>query len=288
MELTRVRGLMVVGYAGLAYAAFLVASAWAVTFLADLQLPRGIDHGAQPPVGLAVVVDVALLLLFALQHSVMARSGFKRWVARWIPPHVERSTYVLVASLVLLVLFWQWRPVGTPIWDLHGDVAGAIWVVYALGWLIAIASTFLVDHLDFFGLRRAYRHARGRRHLPAAFQLGWLYGWVRHPLMLGLLVAFWATPGMTAGHLLFATAATGYILVGVRFEEHDLEHELGDLYRDYAGRVPAFFPVRRPTESRQRGTTGADHALMVDEPRPSSARPSVVRVASPATPDREG
>ena len=287
MERTHTRGLTVVGYAVLAYAAFLVASAWAVAFLADLQLPRGIDHGAQQPVGLAVVVDLALLLLFALQHSVMARSGFKRWVARWIPAHVERSTYVLAASLVLLLLFWQWQAVGTPIWDLHGVVAGAIWVLYALGWLIATGSTFMVDHLDVFGLRRAYRHARGRRHLPAAFQERWLYGWVRHPLMLGLLVAFRATPSMTAGHLLFATAATGYILVGVRFEEHDLEHELGDLYRDYAGRVPAFLPVRRPTESRQRETTVAYDALMVEEPKSASTSPSV-RVASPATPDREG
>ena len=287
MERTRTSGLTLVGYAVLAYAAFLVASAWAVTFLADLQLPRGINHGTQQPVGLAVAVDVALLLLFALQHSVMARSGFKHWAARWIPPHVERSTYVLATSLVLLLLFWQWQPVGTPIWELHGVAAGAVWALYAFGWLIAIGSTFMVDHLDVFGLRRAYRHARSRRHPPAAFQERWLYGWVRHPLMLGLLVAFWATPRMTAGHLLFATAATGYILVGVQFEEHDLEHELGDLYRDYASRVPAFLPVRRPTESRQREATVASDALMVEQPSSSSAGPSV-RVASPAKPDREG
>ena len=203
MERTRTSGLTVVGYAVLAYAAFLVASAWAVTFLADLQLPRGIDHGTQPPVGpaVAIAVDLALLLVFALQHSVMARSGFKHWAARWIPPHVERSTYVLATSLVLLLLFWQWQPVDTPIWDLHGVAAGPIWALYALGWLIAIGSTFMVDHLDVFGLRRAYRHARSRRHPPAAFQERWLYAWVRHPLMLGLLVAFWATPRMTAGHL---------------------------------------------------------------------------------------
>ena len=291
MERTRTSGLTVVGYAVLAYAAFLVASAWAVTFLADLQLPRGINHGTQPPAGLAVAVaiavDLALLLLFALQHSVMARSGFKHRAARWIPPHVERSTYVLATSLVLLLLFWQWQPVGTPIWDLHGVAAGPIWALYALGWLIAIGSTFMVDHLDVFGLRRAYRHARSRRHPPAAFQERWLYAWVRHPLMLGLLVVFWATPRMTAGHLLFATAATGYILVGVQFEEHDLEHELGDLYRDYASRVPAFLPVRRPTESRQREATVASDALMVEQPSSSSASPSV-RVASPAKPDREG
>ena len=169
MQRTRTRGPAVVGYAVLAYATFLAASVWAVTFLADLQLPRGIDHGAHQPVGLAVVVDLALLLLFAVQHSVMARAGFKRWVARWIPAPAERSTYVLAASLVLLLLYWQWQPMTAPIWDLHGVVAAATWVVFALGWLIAVGSTFMVDHLDVFGLRQAYRHARGCAPRPAAF-----------------------------------------------------------------------------------------------------------------------
>jgi len=280
-------GYAVVAYAVVAYAAFLASSVWAVTFLADLQLPRGIDHGARQAPGVAVVVDVALLLLFALQHSVMARHGFKRWMARWIPPHVERSTYVLATSLVLLLLLWQWQPVGTWTWELHGVTAWAILLLCALGWLIAIGSTFIVDHLDVFGVRRAYRHARGRPDLPAPFQERWLYGWVRHPLMLGLVVAFWSTPRMTAGHLLFATAATGYILVGVRFEEHDLERELGDLYRDYASRVPAFLPVRRPTESRHRGAAVARDALMVGAPSSPSSSTSVL-VAPPAGPEQEG
>ena len=284
MQTTRIRGLTVVGYSVLAYAAFLAASAWSVTFLADVQLPRGIDHGAHLPAALAVVVDSALLLAFALQHSVMARRGFKRRVARWIPAHAERSTYVLATSLVLLLLFWQWQPMSAPIWDLHGVGAGAVWIVGALGWLLAIGSTFAVDHLDFFGLRRAYQHASGRQHRPAPFQERWLYGWVRHPLMLGLLVAFWATPRLTAGHVLFALAASGYIVVGVRFEEHDLEHELGDVYRDYAARVPAFCPVRRPTEPRRRE---ADAALMATAPTSSPTSQSV-RVATPATSDCKG
>jgi len=278
MQRTRIRGLTTVGYAVLAYAAFVASSVWAVTFLADVQLPRGIDHGARRPAAVAVGVDLALLLVFALQHSVMARRSFKSRLARWLPVHAERSTYVLATSLVLLLLFWQWQAISAPIWDLHGVVAGALWIVCASGWMLAVGSTFAVDHLDFFGLRRAYQHARGRRHRPAPFQEGWLYGWVRHPLMLGLLVAFWATPRLTAGHLLFALAATGYIVVGVRFEEHDLEHELGDVYRDYAARVPAFCPVRRRR---------ADAALAVAPPPPSSSSESI-RVATPVTPDRKG
>ena len=287
MERTRTSGLTVVGYAVLAYAAFLVASAWAVTFLADLQLPRGINHGTQQPVGLAVAVDVALLLLFALQHSTMARSGFKHWAARWIPPHVERSTYVLATSLVLLLLFWQWQPVGTPMWDLHGVAAGAIWALYALGWLIAIGSTFMVDHLDVFGLRRAYRHARSRCHPPAAFQERWLYGWVRHPLMLGLLVAFWATSRMTAGHLLSRRPppATSWSACSSRSTTSSTS------WATSTATTPVEFPpsfrcADQPSRVEREATVASD-ALMVEQPSSSSAGPSV-RVASPAKPDREG
>jgi protein-S-isoprenylcysteine O-methyltransferase Ste14 len=212
-------------HAIVAYVAFLAATAWAVTFLADLQLPRGIDHGTRQPAAFAALIDLALLLLFAIQHSVMARAEFKRRLARWMPSWMERSTYVLTASLALLLLFWQWRPVGRPIWDLHHVAAGPIWALFALGWLLAVSSTFMVDHFDFFGLRRAYLHARPIPDAPTPFQERWLYAWVRHPMMLSLLVAFWATPRMTVGHLIFAVAATGYIAVGVQFEERDLRRE---------------------------------------------------------------
>ncbi len=235
-----------VGYAAVAYAAFLVTTTWAVTFLADRQLPRGMDHGSRPSPAVAVAVDLGLLLLFAAQHTIMARAGFKARLARWVPSGMERSTYVLATSAVLALLFWCWRPVGGEIWVVGGAPAAMLWVVFASGWLIAIGSTFMIDHLDFFGLRRAYRHAHNRPDGPSAFQERWFFAWVRHPLMVGLVVAFWATPDMSAGHLLFALAATAYVAVGVRFEERDLRRELGAVYSDYAARVPAFLPTRLP------------------------------------------
>ncbi|HXY44210.1 MAG TPA: NnrU family protein [Acidimicrobiales bacterium] len=271
MALTQQHRLLALLYAVLAYAGFLAAVAWAVAFLADWQLPRGIDHGARHSVPTAVIIDLALLLLFAVQHSVMARTGFKRWLGRFLPEPMERSTYVLAASAVLLLLFWQWQAVTTPVWDVHDAAgSGAIWSVYALGWLIAIGSTFMIDHFDFFGLRRAYRYSRQERATPMRFVERWLYGWVRHPLMLGLLLAFWATPHMTAGHLLFAVSAFAYIAVGVRFEEHDLERELGDVYRDYAERVPALLPLCRPTSWRRSEATAA----VTEAPNVAKARSS--------------
>jgi methanethiol S-methyltransferase len=271
MAPTRRRSLIAVLSAAFAYGVFLAGLAWAVTFLADLQLPRGIDHGGRRSTASAVMVDLALLLLFAVQHSSMARAGFKGWLARWLPAPMERSTYVFTASTVLLLLFWQWQPVSTTVWHLQHAAAGALWAVYALGWLIAIGSTFMIDHFDFFGLSKAYRYSRDEPDTPAPFVERWLYAWVRHPLMLGLLLAFWATPHMTTGHLLFAAAATGYIVVGVRFEERDLERELGHIYRDYASRVPALLPVRRPTPSRRlEATVGGKKVQTVAEPRSSS------------------
>ena len=289
MASTQPRRLIALLYAAVAYAAFLVASAWAVTFLADWQLPRGIDHGTRQALPTAVTVDLALLALFALQHSVMARSGFKRWLVRFLPAPMERSTYVLAASAFLLLLFWQWQSVATPVWDLHNAVgSGAIWCVYVLGWLIAIGSTFMIDHFDFFGLRRAYRYSRREPATPMRFVERWLYGWVRHPLMLGLLMAFWATPRMTAGHLLFAFSATAYIAVGGRFEEHDLERELGEVYLDYAERVPALLPLCRPTSwRRSEATVAATEAGNVAEARFSSTSSSF-RLTSAAEPDRGG
>jgi protein-S-isoprenylcysteine O-methyltransferase Ste14 len=243
-----VRGIAV-SYGVLAYAAFLAALAWAVTFLADLPLPRGIDHGVGHPAVLAVGVDLALLLLFAVQHSVMARAGFKQWLSRRLPAPMERSTYVLATSVLLLLLFWRWQTLPRPVWELHNPASGVLWTLCALGWIIAIGSTFMIDHLDFLGLSRVVGYSRQKALEPGPFVERWLYAWVRHPLMLGLLLAFWATPRMSLGHLVFAAAATGYIAVGVRFEEHDLKRELGEVYNDYARRVPALLPIRRPSRS---------------------------------------
>jgi len=175
----------------------------------------------------------------------MARSGFKRWAARFLPRSVERSTYVLVASGLLILLFVQWRALPGTVWRASGATAAACRAAYALGWAIALGATFMVDHLDFLGLRQA---ASGGTSASPTFTNRWLYAWVRHPMMTGLLVTFWATPRMTAGHLVFALAGTGYVLVGIRFEERDLRTDLGAAYADYATRVPALLP--RPARSR--------------------------------------
>src|SRR6185369_17594717 len=176
----------------------------------------------------AVAVDLFLLLLFAVQHTVMARPWFKRRWARIVPVPAERASFVLAASLVLALLFWLWRPVGPVVWSLSGPGANALWAVYAAGWVIALSSTFLISHFDLFGVRQAYLHARGQAYRPPPFTERGLYRRVRHPLMTGFLVVFWAAPTMTAGHLLFAAAATGYVGVGIAFEERDLIAGLGD------------------------------------------------------------
>lgn len=233
---------LALGYAGVAYVGFVFVTGWAVGFLADLPfVPSTVDGPVGAPArGSAVTVDLALLLVFALQHSVMARPGVKRWLTRVVPASMERATYVLATDLALALIFGLWRPVDTRVW--HGPAV--LWAGYALGWLVAVSATFMVDHLDFLGLRQANRHGTGR-YEPPPFRERLLYGVIRHPMMLGLLVAFWVTPRMTVGHLVFAVASTGYIAVGVWLEERGLRAELGETYADYADRVPAFVPVPR-------------------------------------------
>lgn len=237
----------IVAWAGLAYGGFLVVALWAIGFLADAGTGATVDRGGGGPAWAAILADLGLLLLFAGQHSVMARSAFKVRLARLLPAPAERAAYVLATDLVLALLFWQWRPVpGPDLWRVAAAPgAWLIWSLFAAGWVTAIAATFMVDHLDFLGLRQAGRAAAGRAYAPPAFRARWLYTRVRHPMMLGLLIAFWATPVMSAGHLLFAVAGTAYIAIGIRFEERDLSRQLGDQYRDYAARVPALFPAPR-------------------------------------------
>ena len=226
----------IAAYAVVAYSTFLASAGWAIAFLGGVGPLKTVDAGVpgSPPV--AIAVDLALLLLFAAQHSVMARSGFKARLAGVLPPVAERSTYVLLASGLLILLFWQWRPLPVTVWNADWQPAAAlIAAVYISGWLIVVGSTFMIDHLTFFGLR----------HVESAFKESWLYAWVRHPMMLGLLITFWASPRMSVGHLLFAAASTGYIIVGTRLEERDLRRALGELYLDYAERVPAFVPLPR-------------------------------------------
>jgi protein-S-isoprenylcysteine O-methyltransferase Ste14 len=241
--------LIIVVYAVVVYLLFLVVLCYAAGFFAGFGVPKGIDHGSRAGVPAAVAVDLLLLLLFAVQHTVMARPWFKRRWTRIVPGPAERASFVLAASLVLALLFWLWRPVRPIVWSLSGPGADALWAVYAAGWAIALSSTFLVSHFDLFGLRQAWLHARHRKYSPPPFIERGVYGRIRHPLMAGFVVIFWSAPVMTAGHLLFAVAATGYILVGIAFEEHDLIQGLGGTYAAYRARVPALIPrpwLQRP------------------------------------------
>lgn len=228
-------------YATIAYAGFLAVFAWAFAFLADQPSSAGVDRsGTHTAAAVAVGIDLLLLGLFAVHHSVMARPAAKRLVTRVVPAAAERSTYVLTADALLALILWQWQPIGGTIWDVRTQpVRGAIWALYALGWAIAVSATFMIDHFDLVGLRQAV----SRDYRRPAFQARRLYGIIRHPIMTGFLIAFWSTPTMSGGHLLFAAAASAYILAGVSFEEHDLRRELGAVYEDYASRTPAVIPL---------------------------------------------
>lgn len=245
--MTRILALV---YAVVCYAVFFVTFLYAIGFVAGIGVPKHIDNGPAAPLATALAIDVALLLLFAVQHSVMARPGFKRWWTRFVPAPVERSTYVLASSLALVVLFWQWRPLPQLVWQAEGIARPLLYALSAAGWLLVLSGTFLINHFDLFGLRQAWFNLRGRPTPDEPFVERAFYRIVRHPLMLGFLVAFWATPTMSVGHLLFAVATTGYILLAVKFlEERDLLAMHGDTYRDYQRRVPMVLPWPRRRES---------------------------------------
>jgi protein-S-isoprenylcysteine O-methyltransferase Ste14 len=252
--------LLILGYAVAVYAVFVVVTGYAIGFFADAGVPKGIDQGPRSPWPLAVAIDLLLLLLFAAQHTVMARPWFKRPWTRLVPVPAERATFVLCASLLLALLFWQWRPVGGTVWHLSGPAAGVLLGVYAAGWVLAVGSTFIIDHFDLFGVRQAYLHARGATYRPPPFTQRGLYRHIRHPLMAGFVIIFWAAPAMTLGHLLFAAAATGYIGVGITFEERDLRRDLGEPYRAYRRRVPALIPALGPRSRRSTTSQGENPA----------------------------
>ncbi|MDT5021844.1 MAG: methanethiol S-methyltransferase [Mycobacterium sp.] len=237
---------LAVCYGAVAYLLFVVSFVYAIGFLGNFWVPRSVDHALSAPVGPAVLIDVLLLGVFAIQHSVMARPAFKRWWTRFVPSSIERSTYVVLASATLLLLYWQWRTLPDIVWDVSPPAARMVlWALFWLGWATAFFSSFMVSHFDLFGLRQVYLAWRGQPYRDLDFRVRYLYRLVRHPLMLGFLIAFWATPTMTAGHLLFSVATTGYILIAVRLEEHDLVESLGDKYRAYRRDVPALLPGTR-------------------------------------------
>ena len=236
--------ILAFAYGVLCYGAFVATYLYAIGFLGNFGVPKSIDSGREGSLLTALAIDGALLALFALQHSVMARPWFKRAWTRIVPEPVERSTYVLFSSLALLLMFWQWRPIGGVVWSIGGETARTVLLgLYAAGLLLVLASTFLINHFDLFGLRQVYLYLIGRRYTHLEFRTPVFYRYVRHPLYVGWLLSFWSTPVMTVAHLFFAVMTTAYILVAIRFEEADLITMHGEKYRRYRKQVPMIVPA---------------------------------------------
>ena len=235
--------ILTISYGAVSYLIFLVAFLYAIGSVGNIGVPRSVDAGVTAPLGEAVVVNVLLLGLFAVQHSVMARPAFKRWWTRFVPRPIERTTCVLVSSLLLGLLYWQWRTMPAVVWDVTSPLQRlGLWALFWLGWLKVLAATFMINHFELFGLRQVYSVWREKPYTDSGFRKPLLYRAVRHPIMLGFITAFWATPTMTAGHLLFAICTTGYILAAVQLEERDLVGALGADYREYRRQVPMLLP----------------------------------------------
>ena len=239
-------GIAAVLYGVMSYGLFLGTILYAIAFVGGLPAPKTIDSGPADPLVPSLIVNALLLGLFAIQHSVMARPAFKKWWTRFVPHSVERTTYVLLASLILALLFWKWRPMPEPVWSVT-DPAGIMVLhgIFWLGWALVFLSTFLINHFELFGLRQVYARLRGQSVPEPVFRTPFLYKRVRHPLYLGFLLAFWATASMTAGHLLLAIATTAYILLGIYLEERDLIGLFGDQYRRYREQVSMLIPLPR-------------------------------------------
>jgi len=233
-------------FGAVAYFTFVFTILYAIGFLSDLMVPKTIDSGPESSLFEAFAVNLALMSLFAIQHSVMARKGFKQWWTRFIPKPIERSTYVLFSSLALLLLFWQWRPMPAVVWHIEEpEMAATIAVLSFVGWVIVFISSFLINHFELFGLHQVTNNLTGRQMPTPTFRTPVLYNFVRHPIYSGFIIAFWAAPTMTAGHLLFAAVTTAYIVVGALLEENDLVAMFGDEYRRYRKSVAMLVPWRK-------------------------------------------
>lgn len=235
-------------YGVLSYILFFVVFLYAIGFVGDIVVPKTINSGADMTANwpMAVIINLILLTVFALQHSIMARPGFKIWWTKFIPWSIERSTYVLLSSLALILIYYFWQPLQGVIWHVDNSAgANILTALFWLGWLIVLASTFMISHFELFGLKQVYMNLKQKQLSAPEFKMPMLYKFVRHPIMLGFIIAFWATPHMTVGHLLFAAVTTAYILVALQFEEQDLMKMFGERYREYRKKVPMVFPFTK-------------------------------------------
>jgi methanethiol S-methyltransferase len=248
--------ILVLFYGVAAYVIFFATFLYAFGFIGNIFVPKSIDSPPTTSLTEALLVNAALLSLFALQHSIMARQWFKRMATRIIPEPAERATYVLFSSLALILMFWQWQPMGGTVWQIENTLGQAVmYAAFALGWMIVLVSTFMINHFDLFGLRQAALYFMRRRYTPLQFRTPFFYKHVRHPLYFGWLLAFWCTPVMTAAHLFFAVMTTSYILVAIQFEERDLIRQHGETYRAYRERVPMILPVGSRAQEQPRAAS---------------------------------
>lgn len=247
-------------YGAVCHAGFLAVFTYMVGFLGDFAVPKSVDSGPESPIGQALWVNASLIALFGLQHTLMARPGFKRWWTRFVPAPIERSTYVLISNAVMVLLFWQWRPMGEIVWHVENPAGQAVlYGLFGFGWLFVVFNSFLINHFDLFGTRQVWLHLRGKPYQPLPFKLPGTYKFIRHPLYVGWMMAFWATPTMTQGHFMFAAGMSLYILAAIPFEERDLVSAFGEKYLKYRIRVPMFIP-RMLRGSLSEGSATASNA----------------------------
>ncbi len=232
------------------YFVFFVSFLYAIGFVGNIYVSKSIDAGASAPFGEALLINALLLGIFAIQHSVMARKGFKAWWTKIIPVSIERSTYVLLSSGALILMYWKWQPMTDVVWDASGGVFGTILsVLFWFGWVLVLLATFMINHFDLFGLRQVYLNLQKKPYTNISFVTPFAYRFVRHPLLLGFVIAFWAAPVMTAGHLIFALAITAYMLIAIQLEEKDMARSFGETYEQYRREVPMLIPTGRKSSS---------------------------------------